>query len=971
MALAQTGKATLTGRVVDPSGAVVRDASVQLTPTNLTAVPDRLGEFIFPNVPDGTYNVKILSAGFAEMNQKVVVAAGEPNHLELKMELSVANETVNVEAQSGQSEISAINEELNATNIVSVQSAQEIQSLPNANIADAAGRMAGVSLARDEGEGEYVQVRGLGARFTNVTVDGVTLPASEATVRQINLATIPADMVQAIQVNKTLSANMDSDGIGGSVNLVTRMAGYLPFYSVEAKAGYTPILGGRYLGQIDGVAGQRFLDNKKLGVVVGYSYDYNGRGINDIEPIPILDYYAGPQGSAAQLTPFYSRLEEREYRLDRQRWGTTVGADYKLSDRTTFAGHFIYSNFNDFGERWTYRIPTSYSQVPDVDPINQVPERETGKFKDEERRPSFGLGSLSLTGTHQFNTNWVNGGSAISRARMGDSQGIPYVDFKPMKNLKEEEEGTNGYPGCTYTPSAQYDKYRPQWAQDCMEPFAAVPVFDPTQYYFADVVTTTGQTAQLNLQDWVNAGHTYSIGKNSAVLEYGAEFRNAHKYQNAFTPTYSFDGATPQEIPMSQVLGAFADNDYYNGSYHFGPVTNFNSAMAVYNQNQALFPEQVLETHQDSDPDNFDLIERRSAQYVMNTIEFPRLRIQTGFRLEETQSHGLGYVVNVVGNPSVYSSTTPQYTKLNYIDPLPSLMARYALTDATDVRAVYARGISQPNLTDLVPFIYTNSGSGVPTVSIGNPDIKPTHANNYDLLVEHRLKSVGVIAAGYFYKQLTDPIVTTISYANAVEQIMYGQGRGTTVGQDINASGAHVTGLEFSWRERFAMLPVRFRGLGISANYTYTDSNVEGIPGRVDHPALDGQAKHSFNLQPTYDSKYISLYMGVTFNDRFIQYYQYYFTPGNPAQSTDGPINGPNGDNYVYPHMQVDAQGVARITSHLMFIVNGLNLSNEPYGSYYGNPSYLSQREFYKYSISGSLRWTLTQDEVVHRRRHL
>ena len=78
----------------------------------------------------------------------------------------------------------------------------EIMALPNANIADAVGRLPGVTLQRDEGEGVYVQVRGLDPRLTNVTIDGVTIPSPEATVRQINLATIPADMIQSIQLNK-------------------------------------------------------------------------------------------------------------------------------------------------------------------------------------------------------------------------------------------------------------------------------------------------------------------------------------------------------------------------------------------------------------------------------------------------------------------------------------------------------------------------------------------------------------------------------------------------------------------------------------------------------------------------------------------------------------------------------------------------------------------------------------------------
>jgi outer membrane cobalamin receptor len=103
-----------------------------------------------------------------------------------------------------------------------------ITSLPNANIADALGRMASVSVERDEGEAKYVQIRGTEPRLSNTMVDGVTIPSPEPGVRQIKLDTIASDLVDSVEVNKTLQANIDADGIGGSVNLVTKTASETP-----------------------------------------------------------------------------------------------------------------------------------------------------------------------------------------------------------------------------------------------------------------------------------------------------------------------------------------------------------------------------------------------------------------------------------------------------------------------------------------------------------------------------------------------------------------------------------------------------------------------------------------------------------------------------------------------------------------------------------------------------------------------
>ena len=96
-----------------------------------------------------------------------------------------------VTSGSGLDMVQAVNEEITSPNIVNVMPETEILALPNANVADAIGRMPGVTVQRDEGEAVYVQVRGLDPRLTNTTIDGVTIPSPESNVRQVILATFP------------------------------------------------------------------------------------------------------------------------------------------------------------------------------------------------------------------------------------------------------------------------------------------------------------------------------------------------------------------------------------------------------------------------------------------------------------------------------------------------------------------------------------------------------------------------------------------------------------------------------------------------------------------------------------------------------------------------------------------------------------------------------------------------------------
>jgi hypothetical protein len=148
--------------------------------------------------------------------------------------------------------------------------------------------------------------------------------------------------------------------------------------------------------------------------------------------------------------------------------------------------------------------------------------------------------------------------------------------------------------------------------------------------------------------------------------------------------------------------------------------------------------------------------------------------------------------------------------------------------------------------------------------------------------------------------------------------------------------------------------------MGVAANYSYTTSQASfpidpstGKPTRSDHPALVRQAPNNWNFDTTYDKGPISARMGLTHNDASIFFYN--FSDGAPAG-----IKGPNGDNYLYPHTQVDAQVSYRLprARGVHLIVSMLNLNNEVFGFYNGSERYPTQREYYSRTISAGFVWT-------------
>jgi TonB-dependent receptor len=952
----QSGNASISGHVTDSSRAVIQKARILVFPGNTVATSDSAGDFVVSGLAPGSYTVTISSGGFAQLVKTVSLTAGGTATIDAVLQVGTNSQQVEVTAEVGKNMAEAINQEITSANILNVMPESEIVALPNANVADVVGRMPGVTLQRDEGEGVYIQVRGLDPRLTNITIDGVTTPAPEVAIRQVNLATIPSDMVQSVELNKTLSANQDADGVGGSVNLVTKTAGAKPFFGMETTMGYTPIQNTRYMGKVDATTGMRFGASQRFGLIGGVEYDYNGRGINDIEPNPELN----PDGST---TPYYNKVTLRDYRYSRLRWGGTTSADYKMSDHSSLAAHFMLSDFKDWGDKWYYEIKAN--------------KPGDAAFYESLRRPDLAVGTLSLDGNHAYDNLWIHWGSAVSRSRELNSGGNPEVDWAPTSAALGQESNVLPQPGSTVIPSCAYvgtskNQYLPQWDSACM--VGSSPMYNLNNYAMTDYITTTGQSVMLNLQFWGGMGLSYHIGSRSATLEFGGQFRNSHAFQYAWTPNYipsdvnngGDANGNPSMINARQFQSGFMDPDYYSGNYHNGPFTDYYKQSAYFAANPGQFVLNEALTHFGSDSNNFNLVERIEAGYIMNTINWSHFRLQTGLRLEATQVIADGFNVNPAAGPNGdgldnngnWIGTTPTSTTSSYIDPLPSIQGRWQVAPLTAIRAVYARGISRPNPYDLVPYLLDNGSGSVPRYAIGNPSEKPTNANNYDVLVEQELRPFGVIQAGYFYKQLINPIVSVFVPYTTINS----DGSPDLAAQNINAHNANVWGFEFSWQQQFKSLPGAFRGLGIMANYGYADSHTNGILGRTDSPPLIGTARHAFNIEPAYELNRYSIHLGISYNGANNNAYQYFNNQQDPSNNSDGPPNGPNGDNYFFPHLQIDAQAGARLWRGLHLIFEGLNLNNEVFGFYNGSPQYMTQREYYKPTYSASLRWTSSSE---------
>lgn len=147
--LGQSTKGAITGHVADTTGAIIQNAVVQLAPSGFSTTSDSTGNFTFPAVPPGAYILQVNCQGFTASTKDVTITAGQTLHMDLSLAVAAGNEQVMVSALTGKDMIQAVNEEITSPNILQVMPESEILALPNANVADAVGRLPGVTVQRE------------------------------------------------------------------------------------------------------------------------------------------------------------------------------------------------------------------------------------------------------------------------------------------------------------------------------------------------------------------------------------------------------------------------------------------------------------------------------------------------------------------------------------------------------------------------------------------------------------------------------------------------------------------------------------------------------------------------------------------------------------------------------------------------------------------------------------------------------
>jgi TonB-dependent receptor len=894
---AARAQGTLTGSVTDASnGLNITGALVRIDAIQRETATDRTGRFTLVGLPAGTHTVRVRYLGYTPVTREVAITNGGKTSIAVKISPATTTLGTVVVTESRIGQAAALSQQLNAPNVTNVVSADQIGRFPDANVGDALKRIPGVTVALDQGEARFGSIRGTEPRFNSVMVNGERVPSAEAEVRQVQLDLIPADMVQALEVNKTLTPEMDADAIGGSVNVVTRAAPSGFRFSTTAGSGQN-VIRGQHILLGSALVGNRFFSDR-LGAIVSASYNNQDYGSDNKEGV--WDRTAGGQA-------YMNEFDVRRYDVQRVRRSISASLDYRLTPTSTVYFRSLYNSRDDWENRFRARY---ILDEPDL----------AGNQTAEIRRQTKGGGP----------------GSRLRDARLEDqrTQSHQLAGEHLLNNFAQLDWSAQIGRASETRPDERYIEWRrtnvditPNYSDEQTPRFTPVNAADvaPGAFTFRRIEVLDSYTKDEDVNGRIDLALPFREGNSTVKL--GLRLRDKEKARsNSFSRAVP---VTPADFANMTLTGSgdFTYDRNYAGPYQYGVFSSPGYLAGLDINDPAQFT--LDDRPEEFAAGNFDATERITAGYAQLTQRLsPRLSAIVGVRMEQTKVDYNGFEYDIDND-----AVTPTAGGQSYSDVLPSLNLRYDLDARTVIRAAWTNTLARPNYFDLVPYREISIDDN--ELATGNPDLKTTRSMNIDVMAERYFESVGLVSVGVFYKDITDFIFnfTRFNEIDPVSGLTFSQ-----ISRPENGAGASLTGVEFAVQRQLDMLPGGFRWLGVYANYTYNSSSVEGVTlaGRdISGLPLLGTAEHSGNLSLSYDPPKGSVRLAFNYQ----------------SESLDAGEGGYNEeaffDRWADKRLDIDFNANWQVTPKARWFLEVNNLNNRPLRYYQGVRGRLAQDEYY------------------------
>ena len=876
--------ADVQGRITDNRNNLLSGAEVSIAELKLSRTTAADGRFQFNQLPSGTYTLLVNYLGAVPETRVLVVADTAQRLGDIKL-LAASEDIEHIEVVGQSGAVSkALNRQRNAGGIITVASTDEMGQFPDSNVSEALQRLAGLSVERDQGEGRFVRVRGLAPDYNAVTYNGTQLAAPEAGRRAVALDVIPSDLLESVEVNKTLTPDMPAGSLGGTVEIKSLSAfdRSNDFYSVTAEAGFNQ-LQSKTSPKVSGVF-SKILDaggeTDSLGIAIAASYAGRKFGSENVETGGNWDFDEGLE-----------EFELRDYSIKRERLGLALNVDYRPGNNNEYYLRSLYSRFSD--------TETRQGLIAELaEPQFAAANGEAALIRSLKQREETQSISALVVGTQQTAGNWqwvLEAGA--SQADEDTPFNIAAADFE-----QEFDDGV-GFSG-----------------SNILRLTAPADAFLANGYALKEVEMgdTYAKETERNIKFDLSREIIQRHG--SVLLKGGAKFSQREK--SAEEDVWLFEDFADlgiNALSLSDYAGAALDYSLSN----MGPAINSGSIyQLVSSLNRNDFIDDV-----ESQINDYQVDEDISAAYFMAQWERENWQLSTGVRYEHEKRQATGSRYDAI--EEVFSANRANSSEGYW---LPAVVGRYNLSEQSILRAAFSTGLVRPNFEQLSPAFILEQDDDELEAAFGNPELKALTSNNFDLGIEHYADKLGVLSAMLFYKQIDNFIY---------EADLAGRGDYSNFAKAetfVNGGKADLYGIELNAIHKLSGHDNWLDNLLLSANLTLTDSaaDIEWFDDGAllrREVALPSQSDKTANLGIGYETDVISLRLAANYKSKYL--------------AEVGDVTDAAYDVYSDDHMQFDFTGKWTVRRGMQLYFNVINLNDEPYYAYTGRKPYNFQYEQY------------------------
>lgn len=772
LGIAAFSQTQIKGNITDENGIAVSGAEVFISDTDYLYYTDSDGGFLLEVAP-GTYTINVEAFGFNKMAESIVVQEGEtltwsPVLVAQSQDGVVQDlDEIIVEGNANkESEASVLKLQRNAAEIKEYKGSSELSRLGKGDAAAAISTIVGVSKQASNND---VYVRGLGDRYLNTSLNGLSLPSNDINKKNIDLSLFSSDVIQNIAVSKTMSSRINADFAAGNIDITSKE---------HSGRGY-----------IELSVGSRFNSNA-IGKDMIQSEGTNYFGLygryNDNPFATVLTKSVAPEASKG-IPPFSTNV------------GLKLGETFRFGDNAklavfasgSFSNEFNYKN----GSQQSY---TSISTLafPDVEKYqyNTVSTGILSAVMDFNANHSLKLSSISINNSSdevgyygykgmgykrdiadqgffqsnvQFNQELI-----LINQLMGEHRLTPKIELDwgvGYNFLKADEPDRKRLSISNYQNLLDNDP-------STMGSFVNTTNFD-SQRYFQNI-DEDELNGRINFKFDVNDKLKINLGGNSRYkkrdfesIRYGYEFLERQIGSladiNAF---FSIENWT--ENYNTFTLNPISVNNPENGSN----VVSFSQ------YNMPGLPENTYNASLTS----FSTY----ADFQWQVSE--KLLLIPGVRYEDVKQK-ISWDVNNLSrlfNPGDAESVSRLF--------LPNLNIRYALSPESNLRLSGSQTVSFPEFKEFAPFLYegvTNRVGGNPDV-LGRvqgieyknvEDVAYSKILNLDAKYELFMSRSEMFSLAGFYKVINDPINLVVGTSATGDEYYFRTGeKASVLGAEID-----------------------------------------------------------------------------------------------------------------------------------------------------------------------------------------